>query len=58
MEEVSEDKWSAIPLAGVNVTEGDDVHLNVYFLQNGPSNTDLYVFIITTNETAISKAVL
>ena len=53
VQDISEDRQYALPQADIAVTEGDFVALSIYFLQNGPSNTDSYLFSITTRGTAI-----
>ena len=52
MQEISEDMQSAVPQLHLDAMEGDNINLTIYFLQNGPSNTDYTIFTITTGGTA------
>ena len=56
--QISDDRWSAVPQSEVNVTEGESVELNIYFLQNGPSSSDFYTFTMTSSGSAERKRVM
>ena len=45
-----DDRQSALPQADIAATEGDNIALRIYLVQNGPSNID---YLITTGGTAI-----
>jgi hypothetical protein len=53
VQDISEDRQSALPQADISATEGDSIALRIYFVQNGPSNIDYFLFSITTGGTAI-----
>ena len=53
MQDISDDRQSASPQTDIAATEGDIIGLGIYFVQNGPSNIDYFLFSITTGGTAI-----
>ena len=55
VQEISEDRHSALPLYEVNATEGESIDLNIFFLHNGPSSRDYYTFTIATGGSAMSR---
>ena len=52
MQDISEGRQSALPQADIAATEGESIALRIYFVQNGPSNIDYFLFSITTGGTA------
>ena len=55
MQDISEIGHSALPQTEIIVREGTTIDLNIFFLENGPSNRDKYHFRITTGGTALGK---
>ena len=55
VQDISEIGHSALPQTEINVREGSNIDLNIFFLENGPSNRDKYHFRITTRGTALGK---
>ena len=54
MQSITGDMQSALPLTEVHVTEGDNIDLTIFFLQNGPNHQDSINFEITTTGSATS----
>ena len=53
VQDISQDRQSAVPQVHIDAVEGDIIPLNIFFFQNGPSSTDYILFTITTGGTAI-----